>query len=117
MGHQKKHQKDHWGNKYYLPFGILIIIIISSFNTIFLSLECRYSIAESSFTNKSGWVSEFKVNNKIYYSSGGTFPAGSKHFVKYSVYFPSINKLLTNVIMSDSIQTAPPNGWAKLPIE
>lgn len=102
----------------FLGWAMLVMICFVMWSVLLLDyFEVRYTVCATTVHNRSGWKCDFKVNGNDHSGSGDQGPAGSQYFAKYSVYFPSINIILNEYRVPDSLQTAPPNGWEKLPIE
>ena len=73
-------------------------------------------------TLRSGFHMEydFYINKKMYYGDAiyerdYDVAPGGRYFVKYDSIDPAVSKILLKSQVPDSIISAPPNGWNKIP--
>jgi hypothetical protein len=91
-----------------------------------VSHDIRYTVATTTgriFTPRNHFAIEyqFKVNNKVYSSSGPEiskynirYPNG-RYYVKFPYKSPGASEILWDRPVPDSITMAPTDGWKELP--
>ncbi len=134
MTERLRNRNKETKRNFYITFSFIITVILLNYwhNNYMLSLCTKISIAtvtggSGGFSTGKSLLYTYKFKNKEFYGSDGSgvkdyssfvdfsIYKNKKYFVKISCTNPDISELCWEVVVPDTLQYIPPNGWDKIP--